>query len=251
LPDAPPGVAVLAFGYNSAARMDDLKILLIEDDETVRALIKRAFTRSGAEVVEAEDGAAGMRAIYADKPDAVLLDIEMPGIDGFGALERIRDLTDVPVMMLTSSDDKDVKLRAFEGGADDYVTKPFDMEELVARTRALVRRRGGGKAATQSGDRYVDEHLEVDFAGIEARVGGEKLDLTPLQFRLLSTFVRHPNQALTPDQLLDRAWRTDSYSPERVKVHVANLRKKLADAGAPPDRIETVRGFGYRYRRAK
>jgi DNA-binding response OmpR family regulator len=232
--------------------MDDLKILLIEDDETIRALLRRAFAKSGAQIVEAADGAAGMRAIYADKPDAVLLDIEMPGIDGFGALERIRDIADVPVMMLTSSADKDVKLRAFEGGADDYVTKPFDMEEVVARTRALVRRRGGPAAAPEStGDRYVDEHLEVDFAAVEARVGGQTLELTPLQFRLLSTFVRHPNQALTPDQLLDRAWSGDSYSPERVKVHVANLRKKLAEAGAPPDRIETVRGFGYRYRRAR
>ena len=231
--------------------MDDLTILLIEDDETIRALLKRAFTRSGAKVFEAEDGAAGMRAIYADKPDAVLLDIEMPGIDGFGALERIRDLTDVPVMMLTSSDDKAVKLRAFDGGADDYVTKPFDMEEVVARTRALVRRRSRAPSDEGKGDRYVDEHLEVDFAGIEARVGGQALELTPLQFRLLSTFVRHPNQALTPSELLDRARPGDAYSPERVKVHVANLRKKLADAGAPPDRIETVRGFGYRYRRSK
>jgi len=231
--------------------MDELKILLIEDDETTRTLLRRAFSRSGADVVEAADGASGMRAIYSDRPHAVLLDIEMPGIDGFGALERIRDLTDVPVMMLTSSDDKTVKLRAFEGGADDYVTKPFDLEEVVARTRALVRRRGGApRPATTKGDRYVDEHLEVDFAAVEVRVNGQTLELTPLQFRLLSTFVRHPNQALTPDQLLE-AWSSESYSPDRVKVHVANLRKKLAEAGAPPDRIETVRGFGYRYRRAK
>jgi DNA-binding response OmpR family regulator len=232
--------------------MDDLTILIIEDDETVRALLRRAFTRSGARVVEAEDGSAGMRAIYSDQPDAVLLDIEMPNIDGFGALERIRDLTDVPVMMLTASDDKDVKLRAFEGGADDYVTKPFDMEELVARTRALARRRGKARARDESDEhRYVDEYLEVDFAGIEARVGDQTLQLTPLQFRLLSTFVRHPGQALTPDQLLERAWSGESYSPERVKVHVATLRKKLAEAGAPAEAIETVRGFGYRYRKPK
>src|SRR5215208_6969717 len=126
--------------------MHDLTILVIEDDETVRTLIKRAFSQSGARVVEAEDGSVGMRAIYADKPDAVLLDIEMPGIDGFAALERIRDLTDVPVMMLTGRGDKDVKLRAFAEGADDYVTKPFDMEEVVARMRALARRHGGGRA---------------------------------------------------------------------------------------------------------
>jgi len=230
--------------------MDDFKILVIEDDETTRSLLRRAFSRSGADVIEAEDGATGMRAIYADRPHAVLLDIEMPGLDGFDALERIRDLTDVPVMMITSSDKKDVKLRAFEGGADDFVTKPFDMEEVVARTRALVRRRGGAAARATKGDRYVDEDIEVDFAGVEVRVGGKKLELTPLQFRLLATFVRHPNQALTPDQLL-RAWSGDAYSPERVKVHVANLRRKLAAAGAPPGRIETVRGFGYRYRRAR
>src|SRR3954464_137858 len=141
--------------------MHDLTILIIEDDETIRALLARAFGQSGARVVEAEDGAAGMRAIYADKPDAVLLDIEMPGIDGFGALERIRDLTDVPVMMLTGRDDKDVKLRAFAGGADDFVTKPFDMEEVVARTRALARRQGRPKpSGGDQGDRYVDEYLE-------------------------------------------------------------------------------------------
>ena len=231
--------------------MKELTILLIEDDETIRTLLRRAFARDGARVLEADDGLTGMRAIYSDKPDAVLLDIEMPGIDGFGALERIRELSDVPVMMLTSREEQDTKLKAFKGGADDYVTKPFDMDEVVARTRALLRRGAGAKATDRSDDRYADEHVEIDFAGVEAKVNGQVLVLTPLQFRLLSTFVRHPNQALTPDQLLDLAWGGEAYSPDRVKVHVANLRKKLADAGAPPDRIETVRGFGYRYRRPR
>ena len=240
-------VALLPFGYKSPT-VKDLTILLIEDDETTRALLRRAFSRAGARVIEAEDGRAGMRAIYSDRPDAVLLDIEMPDIDGFGALERIRELSNVPVMMLTSREEKDTKLRAFEGGADDYVTKPFDMDEVVARTRALARRGGERTAAPGNDNRYADEHVEIDFAGVEARANGQTLVLTPLQFRLLSTFVRHPNQALTPDQLLDLAWAGEAYSPDRVKVHVANLRKKMADAGAPPDRIETVRGFGYRYR---
>ena len=229
--------------------MNELTILIIEDDETTRTLLRRAFARSGAQVVEADDGRSGMRAIYADQPDAILLDIEMPDIDGFGALERIRELSDVPVMMLTSHEEQDVKLRAFEGGVDDYVTKPFDMDEVVARTRALVRRSGARPGPEASPDRYVDEHLEIDFAGVEASVNGQVLVLTPLQFRLLSTFVRHPNQALTPDQLLELAWAGDTYSADRVKVHVANLRKKLSEAGADADRIETVRGFGYRYRR--
>jgi DNA-binding response OmpR family regulator len=229
--------------------MHELTILLIEDDETVRALLRRAFDREGARVLEAEDGLAGLRAIYSSKPDVVLLDIEMPGMDGFEALQRIRELTNVPVMMLTGQESQESKLRAFQGGADDYVTKPFDTEEVVARSRALLRRID--PASRKPKDRYVDEHIEVDFSGIEARAGGQLLELTPLQFRLLSTFVRHPNQALTPEQLLDLAWSGEAYSPERVKVHVANLRRKLADAGAPPNAIETVRGFGYRYRRAR
>jgi DNA-binding response OmpR family regulator len=231
--------------------VNDLTVLLIEDDETTRALLKRAFARTGARVVEAEDGRSGMRAIYSDKPHAVLLDIEMPDIDGFGALERIRELSDVPVMMLTGREEQDTKLRAFDRGADDYVTKPFDTDEVVARTRALVRRSGARRRADDATSRYVDEHLEIDFAAVEARVNGEQLVLTPLQFRLLSTFARHPNQALTPDQLLDLAWGGEAYSPDRVKVHVANLRKKLIDAGAPANSIETVRGFGYRYRRTR
>jgi DNA-binding response OmpR family regulator len=246
----PPLVVLLPVGYNSPS-VRDLSILLIEDDETIRALVRRAFSRAGARVIEAVDGRGGMRAIYADKPDAVLLDIEMPDMDGFGALDRIRELSNVPVMMLTSSEDQAVKLRAFEHGADDYVTKPFDVEEVVARVRALVRRSGARASADESSDRYADEYVEIDFAGVEARVNGKTLKLTPLQFRLLSTFVRHPNQALTPDQLLGLAWGGEAYSPDRVKVHVANLRKKLVDAGAPADRIQTVRGFGYRYQRPR
>ena len=234
--------------------MVELTVLLIEDEEATRTLLRRAFDRAGARVVEASDGREGMRAVYADKPDVVLLDVEMPGIDGFGALERIRELTNVPVMMITSHGEQDRKLRAFDTGADDYVTKPFDTAEVVARTRALVRRSAGaGPGSAGAGrDRYADEHLEVDFAGVEARVaGGPPLQLTPLQFRLLSTFVRHPNQALTPEQLLELAWGSEAHSPERVKVHVANLRRKLADGGAPKDVIETVRGFGYRYKRPR
>jgi DNA-binding response OmpR family regulator len=237
----------------------ELTVLIIEDEETTRALLSRAFERTGARVIAAGDGREGMRAVYADKPDVVLLDVEMPGLDGFDALERIRELTNVPVMMVTSHAGRDEKLRAFETGVDDYVTKPFDMDEVVARTRALARRGrsssaadGGGRPAGNTADRYVDENLDIDFAAVEARVSqGDQLQLTPLQFRLLSTFVRHPNQALTPVQLLELAWGSEAYSPERVKVHVANLRRKLTDAGAPADAIETVRGFGYRYKRPR
>jgi DNA-binding response OmpR family regulator len=229
----------------------ELTVLIIEDEETTRALLRRAFERTGARVVEAGDGREGMRTVYSDKPDVVLLDVEMPGIDGFDALARIRELTNVPVMMVTSHAGRDEKLRAFDTGADDYVVKPFDIEEVVARTRALARRHTGtsGDENGAGGDRYIDEHLNIDFAAVEARVGhGDPLQLTPLQFRLLSTFVRHPNEVLTPEQLLELAWGSVAYSPERVKVHVANLRRKLTEAGAPPDAIETVRGFGYRYR---
>ena len=230
--------------------MVKLTVLIVEDEETTRALLRRSFERTGARVVEAGDGRQAMRSVYAEKPDVVLLDVEMPEIDGFGTLERIRELTDVPVMMITSNAGRDDKLRAFDTGADDYVTKPFDNDEVVARTRALARRHAGARG--DGSDRYVDERLHVDFAAVEARVGrGDPLQLTALQFRLLSALVRHPNQALTPEQLLELGAGDEAHSPERVKVHVSHLRRKLADAGAGPDAIETVRGFGYRYNRPK
>jgi DNA-binding response OmpR family regulator len=219
-------------------------VALIEACSATRAELRDGFAPAGVRVHEADCGLGGLRTVYSTRPDAIVMCVDLGDIDGFEALARIREMTDVPVMILSARDSQADKLRAFRCGADDYVTKPFDVDEVVLRTWALVRRGGSHKAV----DRYLDAQLEVDFGSIEARGPRGRMELTPLQFRLLSAFVRHANQPLTPEQLLRLAWRDEVFSPERVKLHVSNLRRKLHEAGVDRRALETVRGFGYRYR---
>jgi len=187
-----------------------------------------------------------LRVLYAWRPDIVLLDVSMPGIDGWQTLERIRDLTDLPVLMLTARVAELEKVRGLKGGADDYMTKPFGSQELLARVEALLRRAGRGGVEERS-ERYADGLVVVDVARYSVAVGDQELALTPREFRLLVTFVRHPNQVLSHDQLLQLAW-GDAFavSRDQVKLYVSYLRRKLRAAGGV-DPIETVRGFGYRY----
>jgi DNA-binding response OmpR family regulator len=219
------------------------RILVIDDEEDIRNLLAELLRRSGHEVEQAPDGRAGLRALHASRPDLVLLDVTMPELDGWQTLERIRDLTDVPVLMLTARGDELERVRGLKAGADDYVTKPFGRQELLARVEALLRRAsakpGDGERAT-----YADARLTIDFAGRAVTFDGREVALTPLEFKLLATFVRHPRQVLSRDQLLDLVW-GDTYgvSPDQVKIYVGYLRRKLG-ADLP---LETVRGFGYRY----
>ena len=224
--------------------MKHARILVVDDDPDIRALVRRLCERGGHEVAEAPDGKQGLRALYASQPDLVVLDVRMPELDGWQTLERIRDLSDVPVLMLTAREGELEKVRGLKGGADDYVTKPFGRQELMARIDALLRRRGGERAAMP--ETYEDAFVTIDFGRRSVRVQEGEVSLTPLEFRLLSTFVAHPNQVLSGDQLLEQVWRdTAGVSPAQVKLYVGYLRRKLG-TGAP---IETVRGFGYRYRR--
>ena len=225
--------------------MKGRRVLLIDNDEDVRAMVRRLYERNEAEVVEAATGADGLKALYGSRPDLVLLDITMPELDGWRVLGRIRELTDVPVLMLTARDGELEKVRALRAGADDYVTKPFGLEELLARSEALLRRR---RSTEEVPSKYTDALVEVDFQAAEARAGGKPLNLTPLELRLLAAFVRNPNQVLSPDQLLAMAWGDSGFARERVKIYVGYLRAKFRDAGIGDDPIETVRGFGYRYR---
>ena len=219
-------------------------MLVIEDDDDLRLLLRRVLERDGMDVVEAPSGTDGLRELYDSRPDIVLLDIALPGVDGWRTLERIRELTDVPVMMVTGEASELEKVRALRSGADDYVTKPFGLQEIVARVEALLRRGAPRKEAPAT---YADGLVEVDFRGAEARADGNPLALTPLEYRLLSAFVRHPDQVLSADQLLELAWGESGLGRERVKIYVGYLRGKFREAGAEAP-IETVRGFGYRYR---
>jgi DNA-binding response OmpR family regulator len=223
------------------------KILVVDDDPDIRALLKELLTRARFEVDEAADGREALRRLYKAPPALVILDVAMPGMDGYQTLERIRDLSDVPVLMLTARTQELEKVRGLTTGADDYVAKPFGRQELLARIQALLRR-SGGKAEVV--DAYRDGFLEIDYAQRRVVADGRDAQLTPLEFRLLTAFVQHPNQVLTRDQLLELVW-SDPYavSGDQVKLYVGYLRKKLAPADSEQTPIETVRGFGYRYRK--
>jgi DNA-binding response OmpR family regulator len=222
-------------------------ILVVDDDAVTRELLRGVLERAGHDVREAPDGRAGLRELYARAPDLVILDIEMPELDGWATLERIRDLSEVPVLMLTARETELERVRGLRGGADDYVVKPFGHLELVARVHALLRRAG---ARGEEQRAYADARLEIDFAQREVRCDAREVQLTPLEFKLLAAFVHHPNQVLTRDQLLELVWGDAlGVSPEQVKLYVGYLRRKLDPDAPHATPIETARGFGYRYRR--
>jgi DNA-binding response OmpR family regulator len=228
--------------------VNGLPILIADDDADVRRLIAGLLERAGFRALEAADGRDALRMLYARRPAAVVLDVTMPGLDGWQVLERIREVSDVPVLMLTAQGEELQKVRGLRAGADDYVAKPFGRQELLARIEALLRRAGGRPEVP---DAYRDELLEVDFEQRRVLAGSEPVSLTPLEFRLLSAFLRHPGQLLSRDQLLELAWGDPAArSGDEVKLYVGYLRRKLDAAAGAGSAIETVRGYGYRYRAA-
>lgn len=224
--------------------MRGARVLVVDDDPDIRGLVRELLERAGYEVDEAGDGREALRAFFRSPADVVILDVTMPGLDGWQTLERIREVTDVPVLMLTARSAELEKVRGLQAGADDYVVKPFGRQELVARVHSVLRRSSDPAATAET---YADENVAIDFARRSVTAGGEEVALTPLEFKLLATFVRHPNQVLSREQLLDHVWGdARAVSPGQVKLYVGYLRRKLG-ASSP---IETVRGFGYRYTRA-
>src|SRR5947209_18305725 len=226
--------------------MNEARILVVDDDEDIRNLVVKLLERAGHKVEQAEDGRSGLRALHKTPPDLVVLDVSMPDLDGWQTLERIRDLSEVPVLMLTARGDELERVRGLKAGADDYVVKPFGRQELVARVLALLRRAGPGVAEPQV--RYADDRVTIDFAQRTVTFDGVDVSLTPLEFKLLVAFVRHRRQVLSRDQLLELVW-GDAYgvSPDQVKLYVGYLRRKLDPEDTTRVPIETVRGFGYRY----
>jgi len=220
-------------------------VLVADDEPDILRLVSRLLARSGFQVLEAADGMQALRAVFDHRPDAVVLDVDMPRLDGWQVLERIREVSDVPVLMLTAAagDELD-KVRGLRSGADDYVLKPFGRQELVARIEALLRR---GRASAPPAPEVVEAGpVSVDLRQRLAYIGGEELRLTPLEFKLLSALVRHPRQVLSQDQIIDLVWAEPYVAGDQVKLLVGRLRKKLAGR-FEEDPIETVRGFGYRF----
>lgn len=224
--------------------MSRSRVLVVEDELDIREMVRVILERAGIDVIEAATGRDGLRAFYDRKPELVILDVGLPDLDGWQVLERIRELSDTRVLMLTARATEMDKVRGLRGGADDYMTKPFGRQEFIARVEGLLRRGGSRNAEVEC---YDDGTIEVDFTQRRATVRGEELSLTPTEFKLLGAFVRHPNQVLTHEQLLEMVWEdTVGGSRDQVKLYVGYLRRKLLDA-TDINPIETVRGFGYRY----
>ncbi|HLX31531.1 MAG TPA: response regulator transcription factor [Gaiellaceae bacterium] len=227
--------------------MRNAQILVVDDDSDIRGLLRTLLEKEGATVYEASDGRTALREFHARSPDLVVLDVSMPQMDGWAVLERIRDLADVPVLMLTALGQEADRVRGLQGGADDYVVKPFGRQELVARAQALLRRARREPGAAEP-ERYADDYLAIEFTRARVTVGEREVSLTPLEFKLLTCFVRNAHQVLSRDQLLELVWGDlAGVASEQVKLYVGYLRRKL-DPDAPDSvPIKTVRGFGYRY----
>lgn len=223
-----------------------MTILVVDDEPAVRTALRRALEQAGYAVELAADGAQALAAVSARPPDAVVLDVLMPGIDGLDACRRLRaDGNAVPVLMLTARDAVSDRVAGLDAGADDYLVKPFALEELLARLRALLRRTGPGDDGVLRA-----EDLTMDVAARTVTRDGRAIELTRTEFALLELFMRNPRQVLTRDLIHARIWGYD-FGPESnaLGVYVGYLRRKL-EAGGAPRLIQTVRGVGYALRAA-
>ncbi len=213
------------------------QVLVVDDDDDVRAMVAKLLLRAGMGTIEAANGPEGLRKFFSSRPDLVVLDVSMPGMDGFEVLGRIRDLSDVPVLLLTARDSVADRVRGLDDGADDYLGKPFDLDEVAARLRAL-RRRAVGRATPT----IVWQGIEVDPQRQTAMANGEAINLSRREFALLMALIERPGviQSKAELEALLYGWQEEVES-NTVEVHIHHLRAKIGK-----DRIETVRGLGYR-----
>jgi DNA-binding response OmpR family regulator len=222
------------------------KILVVDDEPTLVATLKYNLEHEGYRVITAADGESGLSTARAKRPDLILLDLLLPVMDGFEVCRILRRETTIPILMLTAKTDEIDKVVGLELGADDYVTKPFSMRELLARVRALLRRAEASPSTEM--EVLVAGDLQVDLRRMEASRRGEALALKPKELDLLAYFLRNRGRAFTRDQLLNQIWGYDFAGDTRtVDVHIRWLRQKIEDVPAKPSRLITVRGVGYRF----
>lgn len=214
-------------------------ILIVEDEESIREGISEYLSEAGYNIMVAEDGEEGINLFKENKFDLVVLDIMLPKLNGFGVLNQIREISNVPVIMLTAMSDDYTQIMSFNEKADDYITKPFSVIILHKRIEALLRR----SQDIENTNKWIYKEIEVDFLGFTAKKQGESVDLKPKEIRLLELLLKYKNQVLTRSRIIDNLWDIDEAPTDRViDVYIKNLRKKLL-----LDCIVTVKGIGYKF----
>jgi two-component system KDP operon response regulator KdpE len=228
-------------------RLQDRRILVVDDEVRMVRFIRLNLEHDGFQVIEAYNGMQALERIRTNLPDLVLLDVMMPDIDGFEVLRTIREISQVPVIMLTAKGEEDDRVRGLELGADDYITKPFSPREMVSRVRAVLRRTETTTGTTH-GLIEVDEHLKINFDRREVWLDGELVQLRPTEYRLLYYLVQNAGWVLTHDQILAKVWGYEYRDePHYVRLYINYLRKKIEADPANPKYILTERGVGYRF----
>ena len=223
-----------------------IKVLIVDDEKRIVEGTKKYFEQAGFEVIAAYDGVTALKTALQEFPDLVILDLMLPGLDGFDVCREIRKESNVPIIMLTARVEETDKLIGLELGADDYVTKPFSPRELVARSRAVLRR--SKSEPLQSNQVYQFGNVVFDIGTRECKVNGNAVSLTPMEFDLLQHLVRHPNQVCSRNKLLEATELGAFEGVERtVDVHIHNLRRKIEPDPSKPKHILTVFGVGYRF----
>ena len=223
------------------------RILVVEDDMQIARTLRDYLEVAGFDVTAVGDGSAALASARGDKPDLIVLDLGLPGLDGLDVARELRRTSTVPIVMLTARGEEADRIVGLELGADDYLVKPFSPKELVARVRAVLRRANGAVAGAEV-LRAAD--VEVDLPKMRARVEGRPIDLTPTEFELLATLMRSPTRVWPRALLMQEVWGQSWGETHHVEVHMGNLRRKLGDRRGEVRFVETVRGVGYRLRAA-
>ena len=220
------------------------KMLIVEDDENIAELVEIYMQREGFTTTISPDGEDALKQLRVFRPDIVLLDVMLPKLDGWGVLAEIRATSKTPVIMLTAKGELGDRVSGLQAGADDYITKPFEMKEVIARVHAVLRRAGSAESAPE---RLVFDNLIIDMSSFELTVGGKKVDTPPQELELLAYLASSPNRVYTRDQLLDAVWGIDYFGDNRtVDVHIKRLREKLEGA-SEHWQLKTVWGVGYKF----
>jgi two-component system response regulator VicR len=222
------------------------RILIVDDESTIRDVLRRYLEREGFDVIDAADGQAALAAVESELPDLAVLDLMLPGMDGLTLAERLRELGQLPIVMLTAKGETADRIQGLELGADDYIVKPFSPREVVLRVKAVIRRLESD--LTEAGEAVVSDGLTLDPASRTVEVLGEPVTLTAKEFDLLHFLMRHPRQVFSRDQLLDQVWGYDFFGDaSTVTVHVRRLREKVEEDPSSPRRLVTVWGVGYKF----